>query len=61
MVDKKLDFGVGDEVISDCDSEIACLVTIVSLQNNNLFATVIDRDGMSWTISTKKLKKKNKD
>jgi hypothetical protein len=31
MVDKKLDFGVGDMVISDCNTEIECLVKILSL------------------------------
>ena len=40
MVDKKLDFGVGDMVISDCNTEIECLVKILSLNNNNLFVLV---------------------
>ena len=57
MVDKKLDFGVGDMVISDCISEIECLVKILSLNNNNLFAVVEDAEGFKWQISTKKLKK----
>ena len=57
MVDKKLDFGVGDKVISDCGTEIECLVTIIELQSNNLFAVVEDLDGCSWGISTNKLKK----
>jgi hypothetical protein len=57
MVDKKLDFGVGDMVISDCKTEIECLVKILSLNNNNLFAVVEDAEGFKWEISTKKLKK----
>jgi hypothetical protein len=57
VVDKKLDFGVGDKVISDCGTEIECLVTIIELQSNNLFAVVEDSDGCSWEISTNKLKK----
>ena len=57
VVDKKLDFGVGDMVISDCKTEIECLVKILSLNNNNLFAVVEDAEGFKWEISTKKLKK----
>jgi hypothetical protein len=58
VVDKKLDFKVGDEVISDCGTEIECLVTIISFHSNNLFATVVDREGFSWEISTSKLIRK---
>jgi hypothetical protein len=57
VVDKKLEFGVGDMVISDCNTEIECLVKILSLNNNNLFAVVEDAEGFKWQISTKKLKK----
>ena len=57
VVDKKLEFGVGDMVISDCNTEIECLVKILSLNNNNLFSIVEDAEGFKWEISTKKLKK----
>ena len=57
VVDKKLDFEVGDKVISDCGTEIECLVTVIELQSNNLFAVVEDANGYSWEISTNKLKK----
>lgn len=57
MVDKKLEFGIGDKVISDCGTEIECLVTVLSLNDNNLFAVVEDAEGYKWEISTNKLKK----
>ena len=53
-----IDLNIGDSVIIDKTKPNSSIVKIVELSPKRMFSVVVNENGLSWTIMTKRLTKK---